>query len=68
MVAIWKIMKKWKILNFADILFTANSYSQTTALLGQKGCTLDFAMAIGVILELAVPLLLKSRILYYGLL
>ena len=44
---------------------TANSYSQTTALLQQKRCTLDFAMAIGGILEFAVPLLLKSHISYY---
>ena len=47
------------------MLYTANSYSQTTALLQQKGCTLDFTMAIGGILEFAVPLLLKSRIPYY---
>ena len=45
--------------------YTANSYSQTTALLQQKGCTLDFSMAIGGILEFAVPLLLKSLISYY---
>ena len=45
--------------------YTANIYSQTTALLPQKGCTLDFAMAIGGILEFAVPLLLKSHIFYY---
>ena len=44
---------------------TANSYSQTTALLRQKGYTLDFAMAIGSILEFAVPLILKSYISYY---
>ena len=44
---------------------TTNSYSQTTTLLRQKGCTLDFAMAIGGILEFAVPLLLKSCIPYY---
>ena len=47
------------------MLYTANSYSQTTALLQQKGCTLDFAVAIGGILEFAVPLLLKSHIPYY---
>ena len=46
-------------------VYTANSYSQTTALLRQKGRTLDFAMAIGGILEFAVPLLLKSHISYY---
>ena len=44
---------------------TANCYSKTTALLRQKGRTLDFAMAIGSILEFAVPLLLKSHISYY---
>ena len=43
---------------------TANCYSKTTALLRQKGCTLDFAMAIGGILEFAVPLPLKSHIFY----
>ena len=48
--------------------YTANIYSQTTALLRQKGCTLDFAMTIGGILEFAVPLLLKSHIYYYWLL
>ena len=46
-------------------LYNANYYSETTALLRQKGRTLDFAMAIGVILEFAVPLLLKSHIFYY---
>ena len=46
------------------ILYTANSYSQTTALLQQKGCTLDFATTIGGILEFAVPLLHKSHISY----
>ena len=45
--------------------YTANYYSETTALLRQKGRTLDFAMAIGGILEFAVPLLLKSHISYY---
>ena len=35
----------------------ANSYSQTTALLQQKGFTLDFATTIGGILEFAIPLL-----------
>ena len=44
---------------------TADSYSQTTALLRQKGRTLDFAMAIGGILEFAVPLLRESHISYY---
>ena len=44
---------------------TANYYSETTALLRQKGCTLDLAMTIGGILEFAVPLLLKSHISYY---
>ena len=43
---------------------TANIYSQTTALLRQKGCTLDFAMTIGGILEFAVPQLHKSHISY----
>ena len=42
-----------------------NEYLETTALLRQKGRTLDFAMAIGGILEFAVPLLLKSHIFYY---
>ena len=46
---------------------TANSYSQTTALLWQKGCTLDFAMAIGSILEFAEPYF-KGQICYYWLL
>ena len=46
-------------------LHTTNSYSKTTALLRQKGCTLDLAIAIGGILEFAVPLLLKSHIFYH---
>ena len=46
-------------------IHTANGYSQTTALLQQEGRTLDFAMAIGGILEFAVPLLLKSHSSYY---
>ena len=50
---------------FLEIKHTANSYSQTTALLRQKGRTLDFAMAIGGIPEFAVPLLLKRIIFYY---
>ena len=45
--------------------YTANYYSKTTALLRQKGCTLDFAMTIGSILEFAVPLLLKSGTPHY---
>ena len=49
-------------------LHTTNSYSKTTALLRQKGCTLNFAMTIGGILEFAVPLFLKSHISYYLLL
>ena len=43
----------------------SNIYSQSTALLQQKGRTLDFAMAIGGILDFAVPLPLKSHIFYY---
>ena len=37
----------------------------TANLLQQKGRTLDFAMAIGGILEFVVPLLLISHIFYY---
>ena len=43
----------------------AGNMLATTALLRQKGCTLDFAMAIRGVLEFAVPLLLKIHISYY---
>ena len=64
-LAFSEIFFSFKLKHTNPIRPTTNSYSQTTALLQQKGCTLDFAMAIGGILEFAVPLLLKSHIFYY---